>query len=136
MNGVPTLINNGTIPATNPIALQFGGKELDPEESTNFTAGLYATLGNFEITVDYYDIDMEDRINLSSEVKLTQDQIDQLVADNVPGAGDLTQFRFFTNDFDTNTHGVDVVISTYTEWLGGTTDWNLAYNNNKTEVDG
>ena len=136
VNGVPTLINNGTIPATNPIALQFGGKELDPEESTNFTAGLYATLGNFEITVDYYDIDMEDRINLSSEVKLTQDQIDQLVADNVPGAGDLTQFRFFTNDFDTNTHGVDVVVSTYTEWLGGTTDWNLAYNNNKTEVEG
>ena len=47
----------------------------------------------------------------------------------------LTQFRFFTNDFDTNTHGVDVVVSTYTEWLGGTTDWNLAYNNNKTEVE-
>ena len=136
VNGVPTLINNGTIPATNPVALQFGGKELDPEESTNFTAGLYATLGNFEITVDYYDIDLEDRINLSSEVKLTQEQIDQLVADNVPGAGDLTQFRFFTNDFDTNTHGVDVVVSTYTEWLGGTTDWNLAYNNNKTEVEG
>ena len=136
VNGVPTLVNNGTIPATNPVALQFGGKELDPEESTNFTAGLYATLGNFEITVDYYDIDMEDRINLSSEVKLTQDQTDQLVADNVPGAGDLTQFRFFTNDFDTNTHGVDVVVSTYTEWLGGTTDWNLAYNNNKTEVEG
>jgi iron complex outermembrane receptor protein len=136
VNGVPTLINNGTIPATNPVALQFGGKELDPEESTNFTAGLYATLGNFEITVDYYDIDLEDRINLSSEVVLTQDQIDQLVADNVPGAGDLTQFRFFTNDFDTNTHGVDVVVSTYTEWLGGTTAWNLAFNNNKTEVEG
>jgi iron complex outermembrane receptor protein len=135
VNGVPTLINNGTIPATNPVALAFGGRELDPEESTNFTAGFYATLGNFEITVDYYDIDVEDRINLSSEVKLTQEQIDQLVADNVPGAGDLTQFRFFTNDFDTNTHGIDVVVSTYTEWLGGTTDWNLAYNNNKTEVE-
>ena len=135
VNGVPTLINNGTIPATNPVALAFGGRELDPEESTNFTGGFYATLGNFEITVDYYDIDVEDRINLSSEVKLTQEQIDQLVADNVPGAGDLTQFRFFTNDFDTNTHGIDVVVSTYTEWLGGTTDWNLAYNNNKTEVE-
>ena len=85
--------------------------------------------------MDYYDIDVEDRINLSSEVKLTQEQIDQLIADNVPGAGDLTQFRFFTNDFDTNTHGIDVVVSTYTEWLGGTTDWNLAYNNNRTEVE-
>jgi iron complex outermembrane receptor protein len=66
---------------------------------------------------------------------LTQDQIDQLIADNVPGASDLKQFRFFTNDFDTNTRGVDVVVSTYTEWLGGTTDWNLAYNNNETEVE-
>ena len=28
-----------------------------PAESTNFTAGIYATLGNFEIRVDYYDID-------------------------------------------------------------------------------
>ena len=135
VNGRPTLINNGTIPATNAVAQQFGGKELDPEESTNFTAGLYATLGNFEITVDFYDIDVEDRINLSSEVVLTQDQIDQLIADNVPGASDLKQFRFFTNDFDTNTRGVDVVVSTYTEWLGGTTDWNLAYNNNETEVE-
>ena len=135
VNGVPTLVNNGTIPATSPVALSVGGKELDPEESTNFTAGLYATLGNFEITVDYYDIDVEDRINLSSEVVLSQEQIDQLIADNVPGAGDLTQFRFFTNDFDTNTHGVDIVVSTYTEWLGGTTDWNLAYNNNRTEVE-
>ena len=51
----------------------------------DFTAGIYATLGNFEITADYYDIDVEDRINLSSEVVLSQEQIDQLIADNVPG---------------------------------------------------
>ena len=96
VNGVPTLVNNGTIPATSPVALSVGGKQLEPEESTNFTAGIYATLGNFEITVDYYDIDVEDRINLSSEVVLSQEQIDQLIADNVPGAGDLTQFRFLS----------------------------------------
>ena len=50
VNGVPTLVNNGTIPATSPVALSVGGKQLEPEESTNFTAGIYATLGNFEIT--------------------------------------------------------------------------------------
>ena len=135
VDGVPTLVNNGTIPATSPVALSVGGRELGPEESTNLTLGLYATLGGLEFTIDYYDIDVEDRLNLSSEVILTQEQISQLIADNVPGAGDLTQFRFFTNDFGTNTRGVDVVISTSTEWLGGNTNWNLAYNNNRTEVE-
>ena len=45
VNGVPTLVNNGTIPATSPVALSVGGKQLEPEESMNFTAGIYATLG-------------------------------------------------------------------------------------------
>ena len=135
VNGVPTLVNNGTIPSTNPVAVFKGGKALDPEESTNFTFGIYATLGEFDVTLDYYDIDVEDRLNLSEEVVLTQDDIDTLIATNVPGAGDLTQFRFFTNDFDTNTSGFDLIVSTTTEWLGGSTDWNLAYNRNSTDVE-
>ena len=57
-----------------------------------------------------------------------------LIAEGVPGAGDLRRFRFFTNDFDTNTSGFDVVISTTTESSMGTTMWNLAYNSTKTEV--
>lgn len=134
VNGVPTLVNNGTIPATNPVAASQGGQPLDPEESTNFTFGVYATVGMFDVTLDYYDIDVEDRLNLSEEVELTQADIDQLIADNVPGAGDLTRFRFFTNDFDTNTSGIDLVISTTTEGMGGTTTWNFALNRNTTEV--
>jgi iron complex outermembrane receptor protein len=46
----------------------------------------------------------------------------------------MSQFRFFTNDFDTNTSGVDLVVSTSTDWMGGTTDWNLAYNKTTTEI--
>lgn len=129
------LVNNGTIPPTNPVALANGGKELDAEESTNFTAGIYFTVGSFDVTFDYFEIDVEDRLNLSSEVVLTQEQIDELVAAGVPGAADLTQFRFFTNDFDTHTDGVDIIVSTSTEWLAGVTDWNFAFNHTTTEVD-
>jgi len=128
------LINNGTIPPTSPVAAAFGGKPLGPEESTNITLGTFFNVGNFDVTLDYFDIDVEDRLNLSSEIALTDAQIAQLFADGVPGAGDLKQFRFFTNDFDTNTSGVDLIVGTSTDWLNGTTDWNLAFNHTKTEV--
>ena len=128
------LVNNGTIPATSAVALRNGGAALQPEDATNWTFGVFATVGEFDITVDYFDIDVEDRLNLSSEVELTDADVADLIAEGVPGAGDLRRFRFFTNDFDTDTSGLDVVISTTTESSMGTTMWNLAYNSTKTEV--
>ena len=128
------LVNKGTIPGTNPVASLFGGAVLEPEESTNMTFGIYATLGAFDITLDYFDIDVEDRLNLSKDVELTPTQIQQLKDDKVPGAGDMSVFRFFTNDFETNTSGIDLVVSTSTDWMGGTTDWNLAYNKTETDI--
>lgn len=133
-NTTGKLVNKGVIPATSPVALLYGGAVLEPEDSTNMTFGIYATIGAFDITLDYFDIDVEDRLNLSKDVELTDAQIDQLKADNVPGAGDMSQFRFFTNDFETNTSGIDLVISTSTDWMGGTTDWNLAYNKTETDI--
>ncbi len=130
------LVNNGTIPATNPVALANGGRALEPEESTNITAGIFLNVGAFDLTLDVFKIDVDDRLNLSSEVVLSPADIAQLVADGVPGAGDLTQFRFFTNDFDTETTGFDIVASTSTEWLSGTTDWTFAFNFTETEVVG
>jgi len=128
------LVNNGTIPSTSAVALRNGGSALKAEDATNWTFGVFATIGEFDITVDYFDIDVEDRLNLSSEVELSDDDIADLVDEGVPGAGDLRRFRFFTNDFDTNTSGFDIVISTTTESSFGTTQWNLAYNNTKTKV--
>lgn len=133
------LVNNGTIPATQAaILLQGTGvvvNELGPEESTNYTVGVFFTVGNFDVTLDYFDIDVEDRLNLSSEVELSDAQVQTLRDNGVAGAGDFTRFRYFTNDFDTNTSGVDIIVSTSTDWLGGTTDWNLAFNHTKTEVE-
>ena len=128
------LVNKGVIPATSPVALLYGGAQLTPEDSTNMTFGFYTTAGAFDITVDYFDIDVEDRLNLSADVNLTAANIAALIAGNVPGAGDMSKFRFFTNDFDTNTSGIDVVISTSIDWMGGSTDLNLAYNKTTTDI--
>ena len=133
-NATGKLVNKGVIPATSPVALVYGGKQLQPEDSENMTFGIYTTVGEFEITLDYFSIDVDDRLNFSKDVNLSAADIAQLIADNVPGAGDMSKFRFYTNDFDTTTDGFDLVVSTSTDWMGGSTDWNLAYNQTNTDV--
>jgi iron complex outermembrane receptor protein len=127
------LTNQGVIPSNSPAAALRGGSTLEAEESTNFTLGVYFSLGDIDVTIDYFDIDVEDRLSLSSDYDLTDSERSQLTGQGID-ASDISTFRFFTNQFDTNTTGIDVVVSTDTEWLGGVTTWNLAGNYTDTEV--
>ncbi len=131
------LVNNGTIPSTNPVALLFGGEALDPEESTNFSAGAIFDLGPINVTIDYFNIEVTDRITVSqlfSITDLTAQQLQDLIDAGVTSASNLQNFRFFTNDFDTETQGIDVVATTSADMLGGTTDFTLSLNNTRTKV--
>jgi iron complex outermembrane receptor protein len=127
------LVNQGVIPSTSPVAQLRGGSELDAETSESFTIGVYFSVGNFDVTVDYFDIDLEDRLSLSSDFELTDAEKTILEAEGI-AADDISEFRFFTNQFDTNTSGIDLIVTTDTEWLGGVTTWNLAANYTDTEV--
>ncbi|BFM07948.1 TonB-dependent receptor plug domain-containing protein [Halioxenophilus aromaticivorans] len=132
VNGV--LTNQGTIPATSAIAAAVGGRPLEPEESTNFAFGFYTNIGMLDLTVDYFHIEVTDRLNLSTEFALTPAQADQLRAEGVSGVDDIAEFRFFTNDFDTETSGIDIVASIESETDFGLTTYSLAFNHTKTEV--
>jgi iron complex outermembrane receptor protein len=57
-----------------------------------------------------------------------------LVASGVTSAANLQTFRFFTNDFDTETKGIDLVATYGAALFGGDSTLSLAFNNNKTEV--
>lgn len=129
------LINQGTIPSTNPVAQFYGGEALTPEKAKNFTLGGAFKLGEADITVDYFHIKMTDRITQTASVNLTDDDKADLVAAGITGAADLSSFRFFTNDFGTKTQGVDVVL-TYPLNLteNGNTTLSAAFNYTKTEV--
>jgi len=94
INGV--LTNQGVIPSTSPAAVLRGGAALGPEESRNYTFGAYATLGVFDITVDYFDIDVDDRLSLSSDFSLTAADLATLAGQGID-ASDISQFRFFTS---------------------------------------
>jgi iron complex outermembrane recepter protein len=100
----------GTIPSTNPIAMLKGGEQLKPEKSLNFSVGFVTQpLRNLTLTVDFYQIDVRDRISLSQRYTLTDAEQQDLVASGVDAAAGLTQFNFFVNGYKTRTQGVDIV---------------------------
>ena len=102
------LVNVGTIPSTTAVAALRGGEALAPETSINFTVGAVAQDGPVSLTADYFRVAIKDRLALTSDFVLTGTEVRDLLADGVTSAQNLNEFRFFTNDFDTLTRGVDI----------------------------
>ncbi|MFK8032070.1 MAG: TonB-dependent receptor plug domain-containing protein [Gammaproteobacteria bacterium] len=127
------LVNQGVVPSTSPAAQLRGGTPLGPEESTNFTLGGYFAVGPVDVTIDYFNIQVDDRLNISDTFSLTQADLDTLAGQGID-ASDISTFSFFTNQFDTETSGIDIVATMNTEWANGVTTWNLAFNTTDTEV--
>ncbi len=102
----------GIVPPANPVAQALGARPLEPEESFNISAGFVITsFDRLTITLDFFKIDVDDRIALSGNFNLTQAQRDALALAGVPGANTFQQLAFFTNSFDSSTEGVDLVAS-------------------------
>ena len=129
IDGVPFDIT--TFPVSDPVAQALGAKPLDAEESVNYSIGAVVRLGDVNITVDAYRIDIDDRIVLSEN--LTQANVRQyLVSQGFIGAGGG---RFFINGVDTTTEGVDVVVNwPLPETAAGRFDLTVTANWNSTDV--
>ena len=128
------LINNGTIPSISPVAMLRGGTPLEPETSVNYTAGMVADTGEWTLSADYFRIDVSDRIGITSNFTLRDDEIAGLLAEGIAAARDLRRFRFFTNAFSTSSQGIDLV-TTYTPVaLRGRTSLSAVLNYTDTEV--
>ena len=136
VSGTGELVQQGTLSPTNPISVSAGGASLQPEESDNLSFGVvWDVTDALNVTVDAYSIEISDRIALTGNFSLTDAQRATLVANKVPGASDMGTFRFFANDFDTTTEGIDVVATYSAEMMGGVTDFTFVYNETETEVD-
>lgn len=129
------LVNQGTIPPTSPVASFHGGRQLEPEESTNYAIGAVFNIGDLDVTLDYFDIDVEGRLSQSADQELSDEDRAELVAAGITGAESLTSFKFYTNDFDTNTQGLDLVATYPLDLMGGSTDLSLAFNWTETEIE-
>lgn len=125
----------GIVSPSNPVAVLFGARPLEPEKSFNIAAGVVLTPARrLTFTLDYFNIKVEDRIGLSGGFTLTQAQRDQLVAAGIPGGADFRTIQFFGNAFDSRTQGVDAVLTYGFGLLGGSADVNANVNYTRTEV--
>lgn len=112
----------------------FGTKNLRIEESTNFSLGLvWEPLATLTLTLDVFQIDIDDRIVLGSGLAPGQlaavPAAAQFLADNGIGSA-----NFFSNAVDTRTKGLDLVVSHVGEFLGGDLTTTVALNLNKTTI--
>ena len=129
------LVNNGTVPSTSRavglvLGLDGGGPALKPENSVNLSGGVVVKMGAISATVDYFNIKVEDRLTVSQDFALSDEQKQQLIDEGLTSAAGLQEFRFFTNDFDSATNGIDLVVSAPV----GSGMLSLAYNYTSSEV--
>ncbi|VWX54601.1 TonB-dependent siderophore receptor [Novosphingobium sp. 9U] len=128
-----------TLPVDDPAAVAWGSAPLKPETSTNYSAGLVFTMvPRLNVTVDAYQIDIDDRILLSGTLTGaasgagTYNALGTLLLN--AGLNPVQSGFFFSNAASTRTRGLDVV-ATYRADLGdaGTATLSLSANFNKTK---
>jgi iron complex outermembrane receptor protein len=112
---------------------------LKPEKSTNISVGAGLNLTkNLSITLDYYAINVKNRVVYSSSITtddrkeaVPKTDLGRILKGSATGAGnfDLSSVQFFVNGIETNTSGLDYVVSYRNIGLGsGKLAINLAGN--------
>ena len=130
------LEDQATLPPTNPISIQLGATPLRPEESLNTSFGIVGEIANrFYFTLDYFYIQLYDRISTTSALTLTQEDIQKLVAAGITEATSYGSAKYFTNDFDSTTQGLDLVINYETNIFTIPSRFMFNYNWTDTVVD-
>jgi iron complex outermembrane receptor protein len=140
-DGIP--VATGLFPASGSVAQSLGATPLQAETSTSFTLGLTANVADLTLTLDYYQIDIDDRFRAISVLDVSTDpgagdaydNYLALVAAGVSGAETIGGVNYFTNAFDSRTTGFDIVASYPLAWDNGQdTNLQVAFNYNRSEI--
>jgi len=135
-------IATGLFPAGGPVAQALGAVPLKPELSTNYTLGFTTSFGDLDLTLDFYRIDLDDRMNAITTQNVSTDPTAGAAYQNylalagagVIGAESIGGVLYFTNAFDTRNEGADLVATLPVDWGDlGTTRFTGSINYNKQE---
>ena len=135
---VPQLVK--FLAPNDPIAGFLGARPLTPEKSLNYTAGVTFESGGFRLTVDGYQIRIDDRIvkteilnSAEAQAILTSPEVVAIL--NARGVPGISSGQFFINGVDTRTRGIDAVAE-YTVRTArlGNIRLSAAYSYNKTKI--
>ena len=128
-----SLVNTVTLPVANPIALSLGASALKPETAINQSIGLTAQPSNsVTVTLDAFQIDVDDRITLSD--RLFGAPLVNFVQAQAGGAG-IQSVRFFTNAIDTQTRGIDLIVTHEAPLFDGDLNLTFGYSYAKTQIE-
>lgn len=140
-----TIVLRQTLPSTDPAAQALGAEPLTPELSDNVSFGFSLTRDAFSLTVDAYQIDVEDRIALSTQFNRGDGRaaqgggtIGEQISTLLDAAGfdeSLGGVNYFTNAIDTRSRGVDVVATWSDDFDAGSLSLSAAFNYNDTTVE-
>jgi len=121
----------GTFRNDSTLAQAIGIPELKEEEATNFSLGTVIQLSdNINLTIDWYSIDIDDRIVLSNTLGTgLSPALDAALKASGAGGG-----QFFLNGADTETTGIDIIATWNTELFSGDLDLTFAANFTETDV--
>ncbi len=136
-NTAGVLVPKFTYPVANPVAVALGSLALIPEESTSFTIGaVFQPFDNTSITIDYYDITIDDRLTLFEIPSLDQDDVDDLAAAGIPNAQAFLEAKvsYFVNGFESHVSGFDLSIVSDFDVGGGSLTMDLRANFNSQDV--
>lgn len=128
--GIPNEV--GTFGNTSRLAQLLNIPRLQEETSTNFSLGFTARIpdAGMKITVDGYIVNVDDRVGQTRNYTPGSDpEVQQIFADAAAG-----QAKFFTNGYDTESSGLDIVIDHNIGLGKGTLHNSLAATFSKTEV--
>jgi iron complex outermembrane receptor protein len=135
VNTQTTLVDGQLTQAQTLPGFKLGAGQLKPEEATNSSVGIvYDSGGPLSVTADFFNIEFENRVALTSNAAPTAAQVAAMGAAGIPSPELIGQVNYFTNDFDTETSGFDVIAVYSTELFGTNADISAAWNHTETEV--
>ena len=127
----------GTLANDNPAVQALGVPSLTHEISKNLSAGLtYKFDRNFSASVDFYQIQVDDRVLFSSQIGSDGDDMTTNPVEQILQANNVVAVQVFINAGDTKTTGADIVLNYRNIEMGeGKLHASFAANFNKTTID-
>ena len=119
-DGTTHIIQARYLPPGSAEAQALGGKDLEPEKSTNFSIGLsWEPTRNARVTLDAYRIEIKDRIVKSEIIQVS----------------DAYSAQYNLNGVDSRTDGIDLVSELHSDYgRFGQVRWSALYSYNRTTI--
>ena len=132
VNGIVAQQSSQLVSALSPIATARSGGGLESEKASSFSFGVLSEIGVVNVTLDYFYINVKDRLSLFSS-EITASDAPLLAVSGIDS--NVTTIQYYANDFNSTTQGIDLVTSLPFEFAGANNIISLAFNYTNTELE-